>query len=186
MKNIENTLEKKYASMPVMPDNTFTMSTKKLVNVFYDSDINVDRSCHKIITDSNGRKYAKYGISCALTFCGKLYKINGPTNPSRRYLLLVGLAKQNPADIKTNKKLAYDTAAENAIVDPIMTMYLPEKITQKMFNEVVNPYYEVFPIEMVMKSKELKEKKIAHDTDIYNEYCKYHLVRPEQSSSSGM
>ena len=157
MQNIP--LEEVYAKMQTKPQ-PITLRTKKLVDEFVVSDIHTDRSCEKETVLDNGRRVIMLGTRCASTFVGKLYKMNGPSvNPLERYVLFVGVARQNPMDNKQDENLAEETAAENAMVNPIMTIKLPIAISGDDFVRFVNPYLDVMPTKFILTSKEIKKRK---------------------------
>ena len=157
-----------------------TLRTKKLVDEFLVSDIHTDRTCEKETVLDNGRRAIVKGTYCASTFVGKLYKINGPSeNPLERYVLFVGLSRQNPIDSKQNDILAEETAAENAIVNPIMTIKLPKAIDGDEFVKFIQPYLDVLPSKFILTSKQIKEKK---ERDLYNEWYDY-IKDAEQRST---
>ena len=152
-------LEEVYAKIDATPDPV-TGRFKKLVDEFVVSDIHCDRYCEKETVNEDGRRIVSLGTYCASTFVGKLFKMNGPSvNPMKRYLLLIGLSRQNPSDIKQDEKLAIEMAAENAIVDPIMTVWLPEHISGTRFRYFVEPYLNSLPTKMILTSKQAKKKK---------------------------
>lgn len=152
-------LEEVYAKIDATPDPV-TGRFKKLVDEFVVSDIHTDRYCEKETVNEDGRRVVSLGTYCASTFYGKLYKMNGPSvKPTKRYLLLIGLSRQNPADIKQNEDLAIEMAAENAMTDPIMTIWLPEHISGTRFRYFVEPYLNSLPEKLVLTSKEAKKKK---------------------------
>lgn len=96
---------------------------KKLINEYVVTNVSCNReTAFNVMID--GRKYTKYGKETATTYYARVYKILGPSvEPNKRYLLLIGVSRQNPLDFKTNKELAIETAAENSIVNPIITMW---------------------------------------------------------------
>ena len=160
-------LEEVYANIDATSDPV-TGRFKKLVDEFVVSDIHCDRSCEKETVNEDGRRVITLGTYCASTFVGKLFKMNGPSvNPTKRYLLLIGLSRQNPTDIKQNEELAIEMAAENAIVDPIMTVWLPEHISGTRFKYFVDPYLNSLPEKLVLTSKQAKKKK---EKDLYNDW----------------
>lgn len=157
MQNIP--LEEVYAKMQVKPQ-PITLRTKKLVDEFVVSDIHTDRSCEKETVLDNGRRAVMKGTYCASTFYGKLYKLNGPSvNPLERYVLFVGISRQNPIDNRQNEDLAIEMAAENAMVNPIMTIKLPNAISGSDFARFVNPYLDTLPEKFILTSKEIKKRK---------------------------
>ena len=177
MQNIP--LEEAYAIIAAKPD-PFTIRTKKLVDEFVVSDIHTDRSCEKETVLDNGRRAVMKGTYCASTFVGKLYKMNGPSeNPLERYVLFVGVARQNPMDNRQDEDLAVEMAAENAIVNPIMTIKLPNAISETDFARFVSPYLDAMPIKFILTSKQIKEKK---ERDLYKDW--YSLIKPWEEAAS--
>lgn len=177
MQNIP--LEEAYATLGVKPD-PFTIRTKKLVDEFVVSDIHTDRSCEKETVLDNGRRAVMKGTYCASTFVGKLYKMNGPSkNPLERYVLFVGVARQNPMDNRQDEDLAVEMAAENAMVNPIMTIKLPNAITGEDFARFVSPYLDTMPTKLILTSKQIKEKK---ESDLYRDW--YSLIKDREEAAS--
>lgn len=176
MQNIP--LEEAYASIATKPD-PFTIRTKKLVDEFFCSDIHTDRSCEKETVLDNGRRVVMKGTYCASTFVGKLYKMNGPSkNPLERYVLFVGVSRQNPMDNRQNEELAVEMAAENAIVNPIMTIKLPNAIHEDDFIRFVKPYLDTMPSKFILTSKQIKEKK---ESDLYKDW--YNLIKDREQEA---
>ena len=160
-------LEEAYATIAAKPD-PFTIRTKKLVDEFVVSDIHTDRSCEKETVLDNGRRAVMKGTYCASTFVGKLYKMNGPSeNPLERYVLFVGVSRQNPIDNRQDEDLAVEMAAENAMVNPIMTIKLPNAISVNDFARFVSPYLDAMPTKFILTSKQIKEKK---ERDLYKDW----------------
>ena len=160
-------LEEAYATIAAKPD-PFTIRTKKLVDEFVVSDIHNDRSCEKETVLDNGRRAVMKGTYCASTFVGKLYKMNDPSeNPLERYVLFVGVARQNPIDNRQDEDLAVEMAAENSMVNPIMTIKLPNAISVSDFARFVSPYLDTMPTKFILTSKQIKEKK---ERDLYKDW----------------
>ena len=177
MQNIP--LEEAYAIIAAKPD-PFTIRTKKLVDEFVVSDIHTDRSCEKETVLDNGRRAVMKGTYCASTFVGKLYKMNGPSeNPLERYVLFVGVARQNPIDNRQDEDLAVEMAAENAIVNPIMTIKLPNAISESDFARFVSPYLDAMPTKFILTSKQIKDKK---ESDLYKDW--YSLIKSREDEAS--
>lgn len=177
MQNIP--LEEAYATIAVKPD-PFTIRTKKLVDEFVVSDIHTDRSCEKETVLDNGRRAVMKGTYCASTFVGKLYKMNGPSeNPLERYVLFVGVARQNPIDNRQDEDLAVEMAAENAMVNPIMTIKLPTAISGDDFVRFVNPYLDAMPTKFILTSKQIKDKK---ESDLYKDW--YSLIKLREEAAN--
>lgn len=162
-------LEEVYANIEATSDPV-TARNKVLVDEFIVSDIHTDRYCEKATENEDGRTIITVGTRCASTFFGKLYKMNGPSvNSLERYVLFVGLSRQNPMDFKQDEELAIEMAAENAMVNPIMTIKLPEKITEKRFARFIDPYLHTLPERLIMTSKEAKKKKESFLKKEYSE-----------------
>ena len=177
MQNIP--LEEAYATIAVKPD-PFTIRTKKLVDEFVVSDIHTDRSCEKETVLDNGRRAVMKGTYCASTFVGKLYKMNGPSeNPLERYVLFVGVARQNPIDNRQDEDLAVEMAAENAMVNPIMTIKLPNAISGTDFARFVSPYLDTMPTKFILTSKQIKDKK---ENDLYKDW--YDIIKSREEAAS--
>ena len=177
MQNIP--LEEAYAIIAAKPD-PFTIRTKKLVDEFVVSDIHTDRSCEKETVLDNGRRAVMKGTYCASTFAGKLYKMNGPSeNPLERYELFVVVARQNPMDNRQDEDLAVEMAAENAIVNPIMTIKLPNAISESDFARFVSPYLDAMPTKFILTSKQIKEKK---ERDLYKDW--YSIIKSREDEAS--
>lgn len=177
MQNIP--LEEVYATIVVKPD-PFTIRTKKLVDEFVVSDIHTDRSCEKETVLDNGRRAVMKGTYCASTFVGKLYKMNGPSeNPLERYVLFVGVARQNPIDNRQDEDLAVEMAAENAIVNPIMTIKLPNAISGTDFVRFVSPYLDTMPTKFILTSKQIRDKK---ESDLYKDW--YNLIKSREEAAN--
>ena len=177
MQNIP--LEEAYATIAAKSD-PFTIRTKKLVDEFVVSDIHTDRSCEKETVLDNGRRAVMKGTYCASTFVGKLYKMNGPSkNPLERYVLFVGVSRQNPIDNRQDEDLAVEMAAENAMVNPIMTIKLPTAINGDDFVRFVNPYLDTMPSKFILTSKQIKDKK---ESDLYKDW--YSLIKSREEAAS--
>lgn len=177
MQNIP--LEEAYATIATKPD-PFTIRTKKLVDEFVVSDIHTDRSCEKETVLDNGRRAVMKGTYCASTFVGKLYKMNGPSeNPLERYVLFVGVARQNPIDNRQDEDLAVEMAAENAMVNPIMTIKLPNAISGTDFARFVSPYLDAMPTKFILTSKQIRDKK---ESDLYKNW--HSIIKKREEASN--
>ena len=177
MQNIP--LEEVYTTIVAKPD-PFTIRTKKLVDEFVVSDIHTDRSCEKETVLDNGRRAVMKGTYCASTFVGKLYKMNGPSeNPLERYVLFVGVARQNPIDNRQDEDLAVEMAAENAMVNPIMTIKLPNAISGTDFARFVSPYLDTMPTKFILTSKQIRDKK---ESDLYKDW--YDLIKSREEAAN--
>ena len=70
-------------------------------------------------------------------------------------------------------------AAENAMVNPIMTIKLPNAISVSDFARFVSPYLDAMPTKFILTSKQIKEKK---ERDLYKDW--YSLIKPKEEAAS--
>lgn len=159
---ISESVEEKYARIPKMNMDVETLSYKTLVDEFVLSDIRADRSLEKEIVDENGRHYWKQGTRCATTVVGLLYKMdNVPSvKPLDRYVLAVGLARQNPIDIKVSVAEGIEVAYENAQTNPVMTIHCENPISEEAFKAIAKAWATNLRDEFVMLRKE-RNKTLA-------------------------
>lgn len=166
-------LDEVYANIDPEPNDPFTARFKRLVAEYTISDIHTNRECEKETVNEDGRRVILLGKRCSATFGVKIYKLNGASaNPLKRYVMFVGLSRQNPIDIKDDAELAEEIAHENAIVDPIMTIYLPKVLTLREVSDMVSPILDNLPEKLVMTSKQAKAKKEELEKNGYEEWIK--------------
>lgn len=162
-----------YANIDPEPNDPYTARFKKLVAEYTISDIHSNRECEKETVNEDGRRVILLGKRCSATFGVKIYKFNGASaNPLKRYVMFVGLSRQNPIDIKDDENLAEEIAHENAIVDPIMTVYLPKVLTLREVSDMISPILDNLPEKLVMTSKQAKAKKEELEKKGYEEWIK--------------
>ena len=99
----------------------------------------------------NGRNYTKYGTLQAVTFVGNLYKINEYKN-----VLVIGMSRQHPTDVKIVKELGYEQANINALNDPIIMIETQGKFTKRRFVDIVETYLSYMKLEFVKTRKEIE------------------------------
>jgi len=98
---------------------------KEFVRSFSYSDIHTNRDdSHDFVV--NGRTYTTYGTRLATTMVGNLYKVSSDVEPIR-YLLVVGVARQNKWESGISEEDAIEQAANNALMNPTITMELETK-----------------------------------------------------------
>lgn len=162
-----------YADIEAEKNDPFTGRFKRLVAEYTISDIHTDRECEKETVNEDGRRVVLLGKRCSATFGVKIYKLNGASvNPLKRYVMFVGLSRQNPIDIKDDENLAEEIAHENAIVDPIMTVHLPNVLTLREVSDMISPILDNLPEKLVMTSKQAKDKKEELEKNGYEEWIK--------------
>ena len=77
--------------------------------------------------ESQGRTYYKTGKFCIQTLVGVVFKTFDKETKATRYMLQVGLAKQNQCDLRHDKTVAHDEAFQHAYTDPVMTILLDHR-----------------------------------------------------------
>jgi hypothetical protein len=107
----------------------------------------------------NGRTYVKLGQSQAVTMVGNLYKCWDPIVKSYKYVLMVGVAKQHPRDLKITKQEGYSIANEKAYASPSIVMEVTKDFGKEQFKYLAMCYGEILPLEMVKTSKEIEAEK---------------------------
>lgn len=140
-------------------------SDKTLVSTFVSSDLNTDRSDSKVVK-FNGREYIALGTRAATTVVGILYKVHEPSDNHLRYVLLVGVARQHPCDVKISLEEGVDIATQNALISPVMTMRLEDKINEQQFIDIANVYANTMKIRLVKTKAEMIFE--GREEDLYN------------------
>lgn len=74
----------------------------------------------------NGREYIKTGIYQGITFAGILFKIYDDETSRNKYKLFIGYSKQH-VDDKFDKKIGYEQAYMNTLMNPCMVIDVENK-----------------------------------------------------------
>lgn len=137
-------------------NSKYDFLTKDVVDTFYWSTASKDRS-GAIQYSENGRTYAKFGTYQAFTFAGIVYKVFDKNANSYKYVMVIGVSKQHPCDVKIDKRLAYEIAYENALDDPITTVVSPAgKFNKGDFMTFVEWYFTNSRIELIKTKEEIE------------------------------
>lgn len=137
-------------------NSKYDFLTKDVVETFYWSTASKDRS-GAIQYSENGRTYAKFGTYQAFTFAGIVYKVFDKKANSYKYVMVIGLSKQHPCDVKIDKRLAYEIAYMNALDDPITTVVSPAgKFNKGDFMTFVEWYFTNSRIELIKTKEEIE------------------------------
>ena len=150
---------------------------KELINIFYADDINDNRECVKseII---NGRTYDKYGTKTATTAVALQYKVEGPSNKPSKYVILVGIARQNPGDYIIDAESGYEIAMENAMINPVVTLEFPKPVDEDTISRIVYAYIDALPVKFVKTKAEARydENRRAYirNKSMNNYYTQYY------------
>ena len=139
--------------------------TKELINEWYWSNIDEDRSCIKS-ERINGRLYNKYGVDCATTAIAFEYKVYDPSDNNYKYAILVGFARQNPGDTVLDEEIGYEIASENALINPSIMLIENNEATEDFIYCIIEAYVLSLPIKFIKtKSELINEKK---NLNLYN------------------
>lgn len=133
--------------------------TKDLVRTFSYTNINDFRSMEKQVV-VNGRTYIKLGQAQAVTMVGNLYRCYDPIVKSNKYVLMVGVAKQHPRDLKITKREGYAIANENAYASPSIVMEVDHEFNKEKFKYFSMLYIETMHLSMVKTKKEIDAEEI--------------------------
>ena len=128
---------------------------KELVNTFVYTTATQNRNAYTHVR-INGRLYCKYGVLQAVTFAGYQYKVVNKETGLHQYVLCVGVSKQHPKDNKVDKELSYSLAKEKALIDPMMTIELPDKICKGEFCDIVEMYLNKMKLQFIKTKQEIE------------------------------
>ena len=151
---------------------------KKFIKQYVYSNIDSDRQCVKSVR-INGRLYDKHGVDCATTFAALVYKVPVCGVKQFKYVILVGIARQNPCDNVLDKKIGVEIALENAWANPVMSVQYSDDVTEEIIYELVSSYSAGLPIQFVKTRQEIVEegkdlsdyeRKVCHDSAYYDKY----------------
>jgi len=151
---------------------------KKFIGQYVYSNIDENRQCVKSVR-INGRLYDKYGVDCATTFAALVYKVPVCGVKQFKYVILIGMARQNPCDNVLDKKIGAEIALENAWSNPVMSVQYSDNVTEKTIYELISSYSVGLPIQFVKTRQEIVEegkdlsnyeRKVCHDSAYYDKY----------------
>ena len=149
---------------------TVKFTDKTLVKSFQYSDINEDRTAYiKVIID--GRLYHKFGILQATTCVGNVFKV-GPN----KYIMYVGVARQNPGDSVINKKLALEVADSKSYTDPSIIMEVNSEFDGVDFKRIMSKYVDSTKIDFIKTRQELLKKYTREDGTIDEKFYEFNRV----------
>lgn len=130
------------------------MSTKELVMSYSYNDIHTDRRAERTSV-VKGRTVIELGTRTATSFVGNLYRVFDSSVKSFKYLLLVGVARQNPLyDQPISETEAEELAAVNAQIKPIMTLVVDEVFDEDYFIDLCIVLTEIMPTKFILTDEE--------------------------------
>ena len=168
--------------------------SKELLETYCFSNIDEDRTRSKEVI-INGRSYIKYGVECATTVVALKYKVFDPSINRHKFVILYGIARQNPGDLIITAEEGKEIAMENALINPVMKVeymndlfhnsnlidsetysgdYSPVEISPEYMNDpdafTVNLFMRAYvaglPVKFVNTKQELKS--LNKDLKLYN------------------
>lgn len=134
----------------------YNLSTKEWVRSYAFNDIYTNRNDErrKVI---KGRTTIELGTRIATSFVGNLYRVYDSSVESFKYLLLVGVARQNPDfDSPITVEEAEEVAAINAWLNPVLTYVVDEVIDDDHFLDLCIVMREMMPKIFVKTPEEKK------------------------------
>jgi len=138
---------------------------KEIINEYHYSNIDDDRNYVKPVR-INGRLYDKYGTVCATTVVAFEYKVPVQSVKQFKYIILVGVARQNPGDLFISEKEGIIIAEENAIMNPVMRLEYDESPDERDVYLLLKSYVDSLPMKFVYTKQELIE--LGKDIKKYN------------------
>lgn len=148
---------------------TVKFTDKTLVKSFQYSDINQDRTAYAEVR-IDGRLYHKFGIIQATTCVGNVFKV-GPN----KYVMYVGVARQNPGDSRIDKKLAIEVANTKSYVDPSIVMEVNSEFDKVDFKLIMSRYVDVDSLrsDFIKTREELLKQYTREDGTIDEKFYEF-------------
>lgn len=146
---------------------TVKFEDKTLVKSFQYSDVNEDRLRYKKVR-INGRMYHKFGTLQSTTCVGNMFKV-GPN----KYVLYVGMAKQNPGDSVIDKKLALEVADTKSYTDPSIIMEVSPSFDKKDFQHIISRYVDSTEVDFIKTREELLKQYTREDGTIDEKFYEF-------------
>lgn len=121
---------------------------------------------------SQGRTFIKTGKFCVQTMVGNIYKAEDERTKQTRYILQIGISKQNPADLIHDKKVAIEFGQEQAMTEPVMTILLDHQPGFYEFREYARTYLVCNKQKFVMTAEEKQVYEMKHN-------CPAHFINKD-------
>lgn len=128
-------------------------TNKKFVRSFCVSDFRQDRSLDSNVI-INGRHYTKHGTFCATTLVANHWKVYDPDVKQFKHVYLVGMARQHPDDRNIKYADGVEIAAENAMINPCMTLIFDRPISFESIEDFMWKFVSEQPIQYVRTTEE--------------------------------
>ncbi len=133
-------------------NNNFDFSTKELVESLSYTTSTKDRQAEvEVVID--GRKYIKQGTLQAVTVVGNIYKDHKDNK-----IIMVGISKQHPDDLKCDKHIGYEEANLRALENPDIIIYnVPKYVTIFNFEMMMSWYVDMMDLKFVRTKQEIEK-----------------------------
>lgn len=150
--------------------------TKELIGVYSYTNMNEDRTDVKRVV-IKGRTWLKTGTATATTVVSLLYKSYNPSVKRNEYVVLMGVARQNPGDVVLDKEHGYEVAMENALMSPVAIYNFEHEIDKDFIDSIMKNYVASLPVKFIKTRQELGKDINNYDrnknkSDYYAQYYK--------------
>lgn len=151
--------------------------TKELIGVYSYTNMNEDRTNVKRVVIA-GRTWLKTGTATATTVVSLLYKSYNPSVKRNEYIVLMGVARQNPGDVVLDKEHGYEVAMENALMSPVAIYNFEHEIDKDFIDSMMKNYVMSLPVRFIKTRQELGKDINNYDrnnrnkSDYYAQYYK--------------
>lgn len=106
-----------------------------------------------------------------------MYETTNNDDNKTHYYIAVGMSKQHPLDIVHDKRIATETARENALTNPIIVMYdVPKAFDNYAFKRMFEMYASTMDLDFV---KTVEEKKKIED-DMFRKEWSFYLNKKDE------
>lgn len=130
--------------------------TKKLIRTFDWDNLSKNRSITEEVC-INGRKYFKTGVTTATTVVGNLYLVYDRSVKRNKYILLVGIARQHPNELRIKRNEGVEIANLKSLDTPTMQIEFDHEVTWDEFKELAEWYVDYQTPKFLKTSEEIKE-----------------------------
>lgn len=151
--------------------------TKELIGVYSYTNMNEDRTDVKRVV-IKGRTWLKTGTATATTVVSLLYKSYNPSVKRNEYVVLMGVARQNPGDVVLDKEHGYEVAMENALMSPVAIYNFEHEIDKDFIDSMMKNYVMSLPVKFIKTRQELGKdinnyaRNNRNKSDYYAQYYK--------------
>lgn len=143
--------------------------TKNLIRTFDWNDLGCDRSISEEVC-INGRKYLKTGVATSTTVVGNLYLVYDRSVKQNKYVLLVGIARQHPNELRVKRNEGIEIANLKCLDTPVMQIELDHEISWDEFRELAEWYVVNQTPKFIKTKEEIKQTKNNNSLNYSKKY----------------